>query len=146
MALRLYSIDETCARRFFQRFRQRPILRAVGSANRSDPLQMIDGLVSIALLDLPQAETVPGQALVRIGFERALIPNLRKLVIAELAVGISDQVRYIRVIVVTERLQLVDRRGIVVTVVDRLIGCAVTPTEGGVVEEGLFVGFLGAMG
>src|SRR6476619_6543502 len=51
----LYLIDETCAGRFFQRLRQRPILRAVGSADRSDSAQMIFRLIAVTLLDLPQS-------------------------------------------------------------------------------------------
>ena len=104
---------------------------------------MIFRLIAVTLLDLPKTVIVPGQDMVRIGFERALVPNLRELVVAELAIGIADQVRYIRVIVVAKRLELVDRRGIVVAVI---VGRAVAPNEVGVVEEGLFVGLLGAMG
>src|SRR6516164_1212116 len=139
-------VDEASAGRLFQRLGQRPILIAIGAANRGDPLKMIFRLIAVALLDLPKTVIVPGQDMVRIGFERALVPNLRELVVAELAIGIADQIRHIRVIVVTERLELVDRRGIILAVIDRLIGCAVTPDEGGVAEEGLFVGFLAAMG
>src|ERR1700750_2833617 len=98
MALRLYSIDETCARWFFQRLGQRPILRAVGSADRSDPAQMIFCLFAVALLDLPQTVIVPGQHMVRIGFQRSLVPDLRELIVAELAIGISDQIGHVRMI------------------------------------------------
>src|ERR1700722_12720501 len=99
-----YSIDETCAGRFFQRLRQRPIFRAVGSADRSDPAQMIFRLLAVALLDLPQTVIVPGQHVVRIGFQRPLVPDLRELVVAELAVGIADQIGHVRMIVMAERL------------------------------------------
>src|SRR6516162_2145662 len=139
-------VDEAGAGRLFQRLGQRPIFIAIGAANRGDPLKMVFRLIAIALLDLPKAVIVPGQDMVRIGFERALVPNLRLLVVAELAIGIADQVRHIRVIVVAKRLELVDRRGIVVAVIDRLIGCAVAAYEGGVAEAGLFVGLLGAVG
>src|SRR5712664_4996741 len=98
-----YSIDETCARRFFQRLRQRPILRAVGSADRSDPAQMIFRLLAVALLDLPQTVVLPGQHMVRIGFQRPLIPDLRELVVAEFAIGITDQIGHVRMIVMAER-------------------------------------------
>ena len=107
---------------------------------------MILGLIAVALFDLPKTIIVPGQDMVRIGFERALIPNLRELVIAKLSVRIADQVGDVCIIVVAERPKLFDRRGIVVVVVDRRIGCSVASNEGGVTEEGLFVSFLGAMG
>src|SRR5258706_14577868 len=45
-----------------------------------------------------------------------------------------------------ERLELVDRRGVVVTLVDRRIGVAVPRDEGGAAPEGLLLGFLGPMG
>src|SRR5712671_1180569 len=45
-----------------------------------------------------------------------------------------------------ERLELVDRRGVVVTLVDRRIGVAVPLDESGVAQEGFFLGFLGPMG
>jgi hypothetical protein len=35
--------------------------------------------------------TRPRQDMIRIGFECALIPNLRELVVAELAIGVADQ-------------------------------------------------------
>src|SRR5438477_12072120 len=106
---------------------------------------MILRLVAVALLDLPQTVILPGQNLVRICFQSALVPDLRKLVVAELAIGIADQIGHIRVIVVAERLQLLNRRGIVSAVVDRRISCAVPMSEGGIVEKGL-LGFLGLGG
>src|SRR6516162_3135066 len=105
---------------------------------------MILRLITVAL-NLPQTVILPGQHMVRICFQGALVPDLRKLVVAELAIGISDQIRHIRVIVVAERLQLHNRRGIVSAVVDRRISCAVPMSEGGVVEKGL-LGFLGLGG
>jgi hypothetical protein len=102
---------------------------------------MILRLVAVAPLDLPQAVILPGQHMVRICFQGALVPDLRKLVVAELAIGIADQIGHIR-FVVAERLQLLNRRGVVIAVVDRRISCAVPMSEGGVVEKGL-LGFLG---
>ena len=49
-------------------------------------------LVAVALFDLPQAIILPGLGVVRIGLERALVPDLRDLVVAELAIGVADQV------------------------------------------------------
>src|SRR6476646_8851217 len=94
-----YSIDETCASRFFQRLRQRPIFRAVGSADRSDPAQMIFRLLPVTLLDLPKTVVLPGQHVVRICFQGALVPDLRKLVVAEFAIGVADQIGHVRMIV-----------------------------------------------
>jgi hypothetical protein len=84
-ALRL--IDETCAVRFLQRGGQRPILLAVRPANRRDPTQMILRLTAVALLDLPQTVILPGQHMIRICFQGALVPDLRKLVVAEFAIN-----------------------------------------------------------
>src|ERR1700737_3921264 len=140
MALRPDSINATGAGRFFERSRQGPIFLAVGPANRSYPAQMILRLIAVALFDLPQTVILPRQHMVRIGFQRALVPDLRELVVAEFAVGIADQIGNVRMIVVAERLQLLDRRSIVVAVVDRRIGRAVTLSKSGVVEARLLVG------
>src|SRR4029077_18845687 len=129
-------INQASAGRLLQRCGQRPILLAAGPANRRDPTQMILRLVAVALLDLPQTVILPGLHMIRICFQGALVPDLRKLVVAELAIGIADQIGHIRVIVVAERLQLLYRRGIVIAVVDRRIGSAVPVREGGVVEKG----------
>src|SRR5258707_4019480 len=138
-------INQASAGRLLQRCGQRPILLAAGPANRRDPTQMILRLVAVALLDLPQTVILPGLHMIRICFQGALVPDLRKLVVAELAIGIADQIGHIRPIVVAERLQLLYRRGIVIAVVDRRIGSAVPVGEGGVVEKGL-LGFPGLGG
>src|SRR5262249_62427277 len=80
--------------------------------------------------------------MVRIGFQRALIPNLRELVVAELAIGIPDQIGHIRVIVVAERLQLLDSGGIVVAFINGRIRRTVALRKTGVVDTGLVVGLL----
>ena len=139
-ALRL--IDETCAVRFLQRGGQRPILLAVRPANRSDPTQMILRLIAVALLDLPQTVILPGQHMIRICFQGALVPDSRKLVVAEFAIGITDQIGHVRMIVVAERPQLLDGVGIFIAVIDGRIGFAVTLGKSGVVEKGL-LGFFG---
>jgi hypothetical protein len=41
-------------------------------------------LISVALLNLPQAVILPRQYMVRIGFQRALLPDLRDFLVAEL--------------------------------------------------------------
>src|SRR6266550_6771431 len=107
---------------------------------------MILRLIAVALLDLPQTVILPGQHMVRVGFQRALVPDLRELVLAEFAIGIADQVGHVRVIVVAKRLQLLDSGGIVVAVVDRCIGCAVTLTKCRVVDAGLLAGLLDLLG
>jgi len=107
---------------------------------------MILRLVAVALLDLPEAVILPGQHVVRVGFQRALVPDLRELVVAELAIGIADQVGDAGEVVVAERFQLLDGAGIVVAIVDRRIGRAVPLSKGGVVEQGgLLVGLLFAL-
>src|SRR6516225_12259602 len=82
-------VDEAGAGRLLQPLGQRPIFIAIGAANRGDPLEMVLRLFTVTLLDLPKTVIVPGQDMVRIGFERALIPNLRKFIVAELAIGIA---------------------------------------------------------
>jgi hypothetical protein len=84
------------------------ILFTVGPAKRSDPAQMTLRLIAVALLDLPQTVILPGRHMARICLQCALVPDLRELVIAELAIGITDQIGHIRAIVVAERLQLLD--------------------------------------
>ena len=65
---------------------------------------MILRLVAVALLDLPQPIILPGLHVVRIGPQRALVPDLRDLVVAELAVGIADQIGNSGNLVAAERL------------------------------------------
>src|ERR1700738_105642 len=84
------SINEAGAGRIFERGGQGPVLLTVGSANRSDPAQMILRLIAVALFDLPQAVILPGQDMVRLCFQGAFVPDLRELVVAELAIGIAD--------------------------------------------------------
>src|ERR1700677_3523074 len=145
MALRLYSINQTCAGRLFQRVRQRPILRAVGSADRSDPAKMILRLLAVALLDLPQTVIIPGQHVVRLRFQCPLVPDLRELVVAELAIGVTDEVGHVRVIVVAERLKLLDRGSIIVAIIDRRIGRAIPLSKCGIVDAGVLIGLFGPL-
>src|SRR5215468_6670928 len=67
--------------------------------------------------------------MVRIGLERALVPDLRQLVVAELAIGVADQIRDIGAIFMAERLQLLDGGSKIVAVVDRGIGGAIAGGE-----------------
>src|SRR5271154_2333260 len=103
---------------------------------------MILRLIAVALLNLPQTVILPRQHMVRIGLQRTLVPNLRELVVADFAIGIADQVGDGRVIVVAQRLKLLDRRIIIVAVIDRRIGGAIAPRKGGIVEQRLFAGLL----
>jgi hypothetical protein len=48
--------------------------------------------IAVALFDLPKPVILPGLDVVGIGLERALVPDLRDLVVAELAIGVADQV------------------------------------------------------
>src|SRR5438132_2711109 len=118
----------------------------VGAANRSDPAQMILRLFAVALFDLPQAIILPSQHMVRIGLQRALVPDLRELVVAEFAIGIADQIGHVCTIILAKRLQLLDGGGIIVAVVDRRIGGAVALLELLIVDTGLLVGLLGLLG
>ena len=104
---------------------------------------MIFGLLAVALLDLPEPVIIPGQDVVRVGFERTLVPDLREPVVTELAVGIADQVGDIGVVVMAERLELIDRRRVIVAVIDRRIGRMISLNEGGIGQEGLLGRLLG---
>src|SRR5882757_2896189 len=106
---------------------------------------MILRLIAVALLYLPQTVVLPRQHMVRIGFQRALVPDLREFVVAEFTIGIADQIGHVRVIVLAERLQLLDGVSIIVAIVDRRIGRTVTLSDAGIVEAGLFVGLLFAL-
>src|SRR5258707_10865357 len=97
-------INQASAGRLLQRCGQRPILLAAGPANRRDPTQMILRLVAVALLDLPQTVILPGLHMIRICFQGALVPDLRKLVVAELAIGVADQIVDTCVVVMAEGL------------------------------------------
>src|SRR5882724_82916 len=87
---------------------------------------------------------------VRVGLQRALIPDLRNLVVAEFAIGVTDQIRHIGTVVLAERLQLLDRRAVVVAVVNRGIGRAIALKEFRIVDAGalvlLLLYFLGVLG
>ena len=97
-----------------------------------DPVQVILRLLAVALFDLPQAVILPGLDVGGIGLQRALVPDLRHLVVAELAVGVADQIGDGGAVVAAERLQLRDRARIVAAVKDRGVGSAVPAGEGGV--------------
>src|ERR1051326_7821045 len=107
---------------------------------------MILRLLAVALFDLPQAVILPGLDVVRIGFQRALVPDLRDLVVAELAVGVADQVGNRGAVVMAERLELLDRRAVIVAVVDRRIGRAIRIRKSRVAPRGVFAGFLFLLG
>ena len=68
------------------------------------PFCIVFRLIAVALLNLPQAVILPRQYVVRIGFQRALVPDLREFGVAELAIGIADQIAHVRVIVVAKCL------------------------------------------
>src|ERR1700758_1429880 len=135
-------IDKTGAGRLLKCGGERAIFGAIGAADRCNPAQVIFRLLAVALLDLPEAVIVPCQNMVRVGLQRELIPDLGELVVAKLAIGIADQVGDIGVVVMTERVELVDRSRIVMPVVDRVIRGSVPLLESGIIKERLVIGFL----
>src|SRR6202140_3839226 len=80
--------------------------------------------------------------MVGVGLQRALVPDLRNLVVAELAVGVADQIGDVGAVVLAERLQLFDGRGVIVAVIDRGVGEAITVNEFWIVDAGALVGLL----
>ena len=123
------SVDQSGARRLLQRCGERTIFVAAGAGEPGDAVQVVLRLIAVALFDLPEAVILPGAHVGRVGLERALVPDLRDLVVAELAIGIADQVGDVGAVVVAERLELRDRRGVVLDVIDRRIGGAITAEE-----------------
>jgi hypothetical protein len=103
---------------------------------------MIMRLVAIALFELPQAVILPGPDVVRIGLQCPLVPDLRQLVVAELAIGVADQIGYVGAIVMSERLQLFDRRCIIVAMVDRGVGGAIAGEKFRIVDARALVALL----
>src|SRR6185437_16949320 len=140
------SIDEAGARRLIERGSQRAIFVAVGAADLRDAAEVIFGLLTVALLDLPEAVIIPSQDVVRVVLERALVPDLGELIVAELAIGIADQVGDVGVVVMAERLELIDGGRVIVAVIDRRVGRMITLNESGIVEERLLGSLLAPMG
>src|ERR1700682_4239980 len=137
----LTSVNEAGAGGLFECSGERAIFLAVGTSQGGNPVQVILRLISVALLDLPQPVILPGLDVVRIGLERALVPDLRDLVVAELAIGIADQIGDGGDVVVTKRLQLLDSGRIVVAVIDGGIGRAIPLGECRILDAG--AGFAG---
>src|SRR5690242_13418513 len=92
-------VDEAGARRLLQRRGERLILAARGAGELRQLLQVVFGLLAVALFELPQSVILPGTHMVRIGLERALVPDLRHLVVAELAIGVADQISHVGTVV-----------------------------------------------
>ena len=105
---------------------ERAVFLAVGAGKLCDLGQMVERLIAVALFDLPQAVILPGLDMIGVRLQGALIPDLRKPVVAKLAVGVADQGGDGRIVVVTERLELIDRRCIVVGIVDDGISGAIS--------------------
>ena len=102
------SVNEASAGRFFESCGERAIFLAVGAGQCGDPVQVVLRLLPVALFDLPQSVILPGLDVVRVRLQGALVPDLRDLVVAELAIGVSDQIGDRGAVVMTERLQLLD--------------------------------------
>src|SRR5882757_761636 len=123
------SVDEAGARRLLERGGERTVFVAAGASELSDLVQMILRLIAVALFDLPEAVILPGAHMGRIGLQGALVPDLRHLVVAELAIGVADQIGDVGAVVLAKRLQLLDRGGVVVAIVDRGIGGVIAGQE-----------------
>src|SRR5262249_13197336 len=116
-------------RRLLQRSGERAVLFALRARERGDAVQVILRLVAVALFDLPQPVILPGLDVVGIGFQRALVPDLRDLVVAELEVGVAGQIGDRGDVVAVQRLQLLDGGSVYATLVDRRIGRAIACRE-----------------
>src|SRR5690349_6031890 len=75
------------------------------AADRLDLVEEVPRLEHVALLDLPHAVILPGADMLRVDAERALVPELREFVVAELARRIAEIVRDVGRIVGVERLE-----------------------------------------
>src|SRR5580698_3633954 len=105
----LQSVNEAGACRLVEGHRQRLVFGATGAADLLDAAEVILGGFAIALFELPQAVILPGADMIRVRLQRALVPDLRDLVVAELAIGIADQIGDVGDVVMAQRLQLRDR-------------------------------------
>src|SRR5258708_28831195 len=140
------SVNQAGAGRLFERRGEREIFLAVGAGERGDPVQVILRLIAVALLDLPQTIILPGLDVVRVRLQRALVPDLRDLVVTKLAIGVADQIGDRGDVVMAERLELPNRGSVVVAVVDRGIGFAIALGECAVLDAGTqFAGLLLAL-
>src|SRR6516165_6357692 len=133
------SVDQTSAGRLIERQSERLVFGAFTAANLLDSAQVILGLLTVALFELPQPVILPGPNVVRIGLQSALVPDLRDLVVAELAVGIADQVGDVGAVILAECLQLLDRRSVVVPIIDRRVGRPIAFEEFGIIDAGALV-------
>src|SRR5262249_28215331 len=125
------SVDEAGARRLLECCGERAVLLARCAGERGDAAQMILRLIAVALFDLPQPVVLPGLDVIRLGLQRAIVPDLRDLVVAELAIRIADQVGGRGAVVAMQRLKLIDGGCVFAALVDRSIGGAITRIEGG---------------
>src|SRR6202051_4355132 len=100
---------------------------------------MVFCLIAVALFRLPQPVILPSPHVVRVGLQRPLVPDLRDLVVAELAGGVADQVCDIGVVVVAKRLQLLDSTGIIVALIDRRESCAISLAESRIFKIGALI-------
>ena len=84
------------------------------SRSRKSQLSCSDGMApdrGCPAESATETVTLPRQHMVRFGFQRALVPDLLELVVAEFAIGRADRVGNIRMVVVVKRRQLLDSRG-----------------------------------
>ena len=103
---------------------------AIGiAANQPHLFQIVLGFEHIALFGLPHAVIRPGHGMVGIGGKCALVPEFGVVVAAELAAGVTEQRRYVGVVVVAERAQRGDAGNVVVLVVDQRVGGMVAAQE-----------------
>lgn len=141
---RMRIFSRRASRRSAERCGKRAILGAVGAGERGDLVQMILRLFAVALLELPEAVILPGADVVRIVLQRQLVIDLRRLIVPELAIGVTDQIGDVGDVVALERLQLIDRAGVVVVVVDRSVGGAIGGEEFGIADgRALLLALLG---
>src|SRR4051812_29913368 len=125
----MFLIDESRPGRLVECRGERAIFGAVGAGERGELVQVILRLFAVALLELPESIVLPGADVVGIVLQRELVIDLRRLVVAELAIGVADQIGDVGDVVALERLQLADRAGVVVIVIDRGVGGAIGSKE-----------------
>src|SRR4051794_23603458 len=136
------SVDQAGTGGLFKGGGQRLVFRTILAADRADPVEVILGLIPVALFDLPQSVILPSPHMVRVGLQCPLIPDLRDLIVAELAVGVADQVGDVGTVLMAEHLQLLNGCGIILTVVDCRIGGAIAVEERRIIDRTVFAGLL----
>jgi len=108
---------------------ERDIFLALGAADQAHLLEVVLSLEQVTLFGMPHAVIGPGQRVIGIGGKRFVVPVFGFVVAAELAAGIAEQGRHVRVIVIADGAQCCDTGLVIALVVNERIGGVITVQE-----------------